>query len=48
MVQKPEIRNWHKEAFTAGDLEGIPEHVLKLLQAEKKEEKKEIKKPKAE
>lgn len=48
MAQKPEIRNWHREAFAAGNLEGIPEHVIKLLEAEKKEEKKETKKPKAE
>jgi hypothetical protein len=48
MVQKPEIRNWHREAFLAGEKDKLPEHVIKLLEAEKKEAKKEVKKDKAE
>jgi len=51
MVQKPEIRTWHREEFAAGKLDNIPKEVIAKLEAEKaeaKEAKKEHKKDKAE
>lgn len=48
MVQKPEIRTWHRKEFAEGKKENIPAHVLALLESEKKEQKKETKKDKPE
>lgn len=47
MVQKPEVRTWHREEFKAGKLDNIPQNVILILEAEnkeKKDEKKEAKK----
>lgn len=34
MVQKPVVRNWHREEYAAGRREGIPAAALQVLDAE--------------
>jgi len=49
MVLKPQIRNWHREAFKEGRKDEIPAHVLQILEAEKADQKPEkVKKEKEE
>lgn len=34
MVQKPVVRTWHREEFSAGRKESIPPQALAILEAE--------------
>lgn len=48
MVQKPTVRNWHREEFAQGKKENIPAEALAILEAEKKEKKEDKKEKKTE